>query len=119
MTTVFKTTLRPILIFSQFLGLINTSYTLQLTGLLVRDPQLSVYSLLELARTCLLLTCTYILYGWERFTFIELILLLKFWFVIIAARLSETWIVKYMYTFLSYNKCLFQIFIDTNAMLVE
>jgi len=119
MTTIFKTTLRPILIFSQFLGLINTSYTLQPTGLLVWDPQLSVYSLLELVRTCLLLACTYILYRWQLFTFIEILLLLKFWCVIIAARLSEIWIVKYMYTFLLYSKCLFQIFIDTNATLVE
>lgn len=104
MTTVFKTTLRPILIFSQFLGLINITYKFQQTGLLVRDPQLSVYSLIELARTCLFLTCTYMFYVWEPFTFIESIILLKFWSVIIAARLSEIWIIKYMYTFLLCSK---------------
>jgi len=95
MMTVFKTALRPGLIFSQFLGSIDISYTLQPTGLLVRVTHSTIYSLLEIARTCLLWTYTYILCGWKLFSFMEIILLLEFWSAIIAARLSEIWIVKY------------------------
>jgi hypothetical protein len=105
--TVFKNTLRPILIFSQFLGLINISYTLEpTTGLLLRYKDSTIYSLLELVRTCVLVMCTYIICAWELLYFFEIILLLKFWFVIIAARLSEKWIIKYdniMYSYCTVN----------------
>jgi len=100
--TIFKITFRPILIFNQFLGLINISYTLDpTTGLLLRNTRSTIiYPLLEVARTCVLVACTYMIYTWELFYGLQLVSLLKFWSVIIAARLSEKWIIKYDNMFL-------------------
>lgn len=52
MTTFFKTTLRKILIFNQFSGLIDISYTSPPTALLFYDTHSTIYSLLERVRTC-------------------------------------------------------------------
>jgi len=106
--TIFKITLKPILIFNQLLGLINISYTLEpTTGLLLQNTRSTIiYPLLELARTCILVACTYMIYTWELFFYLQLISLLKFWSVIIAARLSEKWIIKYDHIFLLYSKYL-------------
>jgi len=103
--TIFKITLRPILIFKQFLGLINISYILD-TGLLLRNTRSTIiYPLLEVARTmsCVLVYLHHLYMG----TLLGLLLmsLLKFWCVIIAARLSEKWIIKNDNMFLYLFKC--------------
>ncbi|KAF0761972.1 Gustatory receptor, partial [Aphis craccivora] len=65
------------------------------TGLLLQNTRSTIiYPLLELARTCILVACTYMIYTWELFFYLQLISLLKFWSVIIAARLSEKWIIN-------------------------
>ncbi|KAF0726823.1 Gustatory receptor, partial [Aphis craccivora] len=59
--TIFKITLKPILIFNQLLGLINISYTLEpTTGLLLQNTRSTIiYPLLELARTCVMIIYFY------------------------------------------------------------
>lgn len=94
MTTIFKTTLRPILFIGQFIGLFNISYTLEPTaGLLIRRSNSSYYSFLELSRMCLLIICSYLVYV-RGVYYVQDFRLVKFWIVIIAARVSEIWIIK-------------------------
>lgn len=93
MATVFQTTLRPILFLGQFIGLINISYTLQPTGLIIRTSSSLYYSFLELSRMCLLMLCTYLVHV-RGIYYVQHFRLVKFWMVIITARVSELWIVK-------------------------
>jgi len=94
MTSVFKTTLEPILTLGKIIGLINISYTLEPTGILIWNMHSTYYySFLECTRMIVLLMWTYFCYKDELY-YIIYYRLVKFWIVIIAARLSETWIVK-------------------------
>jgi len=56
MTTVFLVTLRPILILSKCIGLIDISYTMEPTGLLVRNMNSTFPAVLEIVRMIVLLT---------------------------------------------------------------
>lgn len=94
MTSVFKSTLRPILILCKIFGLINISYTFESTGLLVQNSTNTThYALLELTRMCALIMFTYIVYV-RGFYYIVYFRLVKFWIVIITSRLSEIWMIK-------------------------
>lgn len=93
MTTVFKTTLKPVLIMGQLLGLINISYTLEFTGLSMRNTNTRYYAFLELTRTFILLISTYLVHIQGTF-YIQQFRLIKFWVSIIASRISEIWIIK-------------------------
>lgn len=104
MTTVFKKTIRPILIMSKLFGLINISYVLEPAGLLVRNTN-SYYSFLEISRMCALLISTLLVYH-SGTPFLLLILLIKFWLVIITARIAETPLVKYV-KYNSHSSCIF------------
>lgn len=94
MTTVFKATLKTILILSKFLGLINMSYTLQSTGLLLENSNSTYYSFLEFIRMFILLICTYNVHVMKGHFYIQRFRLIKFWVIIITARMSEIWIIK-------------------------
>lgn len=94
MTTVFKATLKTILILSKFLGLINMSYTLQSTGLLLENSNSMYYSFLEFMRMFILLICTYNVHVMKGHSYIQRFRLIKFWVIIITARMSEIWIIK-------------------------
>jgi len=94
MTSVFKTTLEPILTLGKIFGLINISYTLDPAGLLMWNIHSTYYySLLEYTRMIILLFFTYLVYI-DEFYYIVHYRLVKFWIAIIAARSSEIWTIK-------------------------
>lgn len=93
MATDFEKTLKTILIVAKLCGIINIVYVLEPTGLLVPDNSMIYYSFLEILRMIVLFAITYKYFD-NSFKFIKLFVLSKFWIVIIAARLSEVWIIK-------------------------
>lgn len=95
MSTIYKRTLRPILILSKLFGLINFCYTLESTGLLIQYSNAIHLKFLEWMRMIFLLICTYILYH-KEFYYSQKRDLLQFWMVIITARLYEMWTIKYV-----------------------
>lgn len=96
MTSVFQTTSRPILILSKCIGLIDISYIVEPTGLLVYNTNSTCHVFLEITRIIVLTICTFI-YS-KQFDqdvhIIQIIHIIKFWIVIIAARLSTIHIIK-------------------------
>jgi len=106
MTTVFLETLRPILILSKFIGLIDISYTLEPTGLLVRNINSAFAAILEIVRMIVLLLLTYLY--WQQFYpenhVLQVIDTIKFWIIIIAARLSTVWTIRYLSIYFKYFK---------------
>jgi len=96
MATVFHITLRPILFLLKCMGIVNITYTMESTGLLVQNVNSTILTFLEIARMIVLLICTYIyLNQYEsEFHVLQIINIVKFWSVIIAARLSTVWIIK-------------------------
>jgi len=106
MTTVFHIILRPILILSKCVGLIDISYTVEPTGLLDRNSVNStIHGLLEIARMIVLMTCTFIyFYQFDQEVHIlQIIYVGKFWFIIIAARISTIRIIKYLFIIFIHN----------------
>lgn len=95
MTSTFKPILKPILILAKFLGLINFSYIINSDGLLVQDTYSSYYKFLESTRIFLLLMFTYNYCTIKSHIIVNKINLFKFWITIVAARISERWIIKY------------------------
>jgi len=93
MTNVFIITLRPILILCKFLGIINTSYCLESNGLLTKNKNSTYYSIFEFTKIILLMIFTYYIH--KGLIFNEALFVYKFWAVVIASRISETWIIKY------------------------
>jgi len=75
-------------------GLINISYTMEKSGFLVKNTGTTYYMFLELIRMIILITCTF-LYHDPSFPLVQIILIMKFWTVVISARISEMWIIKY------------------------
>jgi len=55
---MFKSIMKPILVFSKIIGLINISYTMSFDGLLTLNTN-CYYSFLELTRMMVLVICTY------------------------------------------------------------
>ncbi|KAF0740675.1 Gustatory receptor [Aphis craccivora] len=105
MTTVFLVTLRPILMLSKCIGLIDISYTVVSTGLLVRNEYSRVRHFLEIVRMIVLCTFTYLC--WPNFNsaihILQIIDIIKFWMIIIAARLSTIWTIRYVFIILYVN----------------
>jgi len=87
MTTVFLVTLRPILILSKCVGLIDISYTMEPTGLLVRNINSTFTTILEIQRMIVLLISTYL--NLHQFYLIihllQVIDTIQFWIIVIAA----------------------------------
>ncbi|KAF0755637.1 Gustatory receptor, partial [Aphis craccivora] len=82
MTTFFHITLRPFLILSKCIGLIDITYTMEPTGLLLH----TINSINNSA-----------LYNYDSELFIlQAILVMKFWTNILAARLSNNWIIEFI-----------------------
>ncbi|KAF0705716.1 Uncharacterized protein FWK35_00035322 [Aphis craccivora] len=96
MTTVFRSTLRPILLLSKCIGLIDISCTMDSTGLLVHNVKSLFHIFFEITRLIVLLMLTYIYIYQHRSKIltIQVITLLRFWTNIIAARLSNNWIIE-------------------------
>jgi len=81
------------------MGLMDFSYTVEPSGLLVRNKNSDVHTLLEIARIIVFLICTGIYfnqYGTE-FHIFQIINIVQFWNTILAARLSTILIIKYIF----------------------
>jgi len=96
MTTFFHITLRPFLILSKCIGLIDITYTMEPTGLLLHTINSMFHIFLEITRLFIMLICSYLLiYQYDSELFIlQAILVMKFWTNILAARLSNNWIIE-------------------------
>ncbi|XP_060873952.1 uncharacterized protein LOC132947713 [Metopolophium dirhodum] len=107
MTTVFHITLRPILILSKCIGLIDISYIVEPTGLLDRNNVNSmIHGLLEIARMIVLITCTFIYFYQfdQELHILQIIYVVKFWFIIVAARISTIWIIKFINGIIEFDR---------------
>lgn len=94
MTNVFKSTLVPVLALGKIFGLINISYIHDADGLLTFNIHSTYYySFLEFTRMFVFIIFTYMVFI-EELYYIVHFRLVKFWMAIIAARLSEVWVVK-------------------------
>jgi len=96
MTSVFHKTLRPILILSKCIGLIDSTYTMEPTGLLVHNVKSLFHICFEIARFIVLLIFSY-KYFYQfgsKIHMIQVFTILKFWINIIAARISNNWIIE-------------------------
>jgi len=98
MTNVFQKTSRSILILSKCIGLIDISYIMEPTELLVHNTNSTFHVVLEITRMIALTICTYLFI--QQFDpdiyIIQIINIIKFWFIIFAARLSTIRIIKYL-----------------------
>ncbi|KAF0737167.1 Gustatory receptor, partial [Aphis craccivora] len=74
------------------------------TKLLVRNPNTIFYTLLELIRMLILLILTYYYLTSPYQTILKPFFLLTFWKTIIAAKLSETWIIKFINGFVEFDE---------------
>jgi len=99
MTTIFHTTLRPILFISKCIGLVDISYTVEPSGLLVLNENSIFLAFLEITRMIVLLICTYIYFNQfePEIHIIQIINIVQFWNTIIAARLSIILTIKYLF----------------------
>jgi len=98
MMTNFYTTIKPIMISIKLIGIINFSFTIEKqTRQFVRDPNTKIYVLLEVIRMLILLIFTHSCLTSPYQTILKPFYLITFWKTIIAARISETWIIKYVY----------------------
>ncbi|XP_022168853.1 uncharacterized protein LOC111032718 [Myzus persicae] len=106
MATIFHIRLRSILVLSKCMGLIDISYTVGSNGLLVRDVNSMFYVFLEIARMIVLLLCTYIYFHQfdPEFHIFQYISIMKFWIVIIAARVSTIWIIKFINGIIEFDR---------------
>jgi len=89
----FIIALRPILMLCKIVGIINTSYYFKSNGLLVKNTNSKYHLLFEFSKTVIMLIFTY--YTLKKLSFIDSLILYKFWTVIITSRISEIWIIKY------------------------
>jgi len=100
MNSDFKDTLILFITASKILGLVNFCYNMK-TGLLYLNMKLTYYLFLELIRMFLLLSFTlYTLFKMNQEVNFSLVFfnIIKYWSIIIAARISEKWLIKYEYT---------------------
>ncbi|XP_060862487.1 uncharacterized protein LOC132939372 [Metopolophium dirhodum] len=106
MTTDFHITVKPILFLSKCMGLIDISYTVEPSGLLVRNKNSNVHRLLEIAHIIVLLICTYIYinqYGIELHI-LQIVNIIQLWSTIIAANLSTIWIIKFINGIIEFDR---------------
>ncbi|XP_060868243.1 uncharacterized protein LOC132943317 [Metopolophium dirhodum] len=119
MTTIFHITLRSILIISKCMGLIDISYTLGPAGLFVRDINSTFYVFLEIARMIALVICTYLYFHQfdPDFHIFQYISVFKFWIVIIGARVSTIWIIKFINGIIEFDRKIIPI--STNLLITQ
>jgi len=96
MTTVFHRTLKTILILSKCIGLIDISYTMDSTGQLVHNVNSLFHIFFEITRLIVLLMFSYLYINKNGSIIrkIQIYCVLQFWINIIAARLSNNWIIE-------------------------
>jgi len=86
MTNIYKISLKNILNLCKIIGIINMSYILDSDGLIIQSTE-TIYKFLEISRMIMLIIFTYSLY--KNDLYFEEMYLFKFWYVIIASRISE------------------------------
>lgn len=91
MTNVCNITLRNILYLCKFVGIINISYVLESSGIIVQRSE-TIYKCLEFTRMIMLIIFTYTIH--MNYLFLEQIFLFRLWSVIIASRISETRLIQ-------------------------
>ncbi|KAF0749859.1 Gustatory receptor [Aphis craccivora] len=98
MTSTFHTNLNPILILSKSFGLIDIKYTVEPSGLLDRNLNSTFYAVQEIIRMIVLLICTFLYFNSfdSDVHLLQMINIIRFWFVIIAARISAIQIIKFI-----------------------
>jgi len=95
MTCDFKETLYLFITASKIVGLINYCCVME-SGLLYRNINLTYYLFLELIRIFLHLIITYhIIFNMGYAYIICHFNIIKYWAIVIAARMSEKWLIKY------------------------
>ncbi|XP_050064127.1 uncharacterized protein LOC114127593 [Aphis gossypii] len=106
MTTVFQITSRPILILSKCIGLIDISYIVEPTGLLVYNINSTCHVFLEIIRMIVLTICTFVYFKQfdQDVHIIQIIHIIQFWIVIIAARLSTIQIIKFINGIIEFDR---------------
>lgn len=95
MTTVFVETLKPFLTIAKVLGLLNVFCTLE-NGILRRDTSSTYYLFLEVIRMFVLLIITFYLIYMKPPFIITYLNIIKYWVIVVTARISEKWIIKYV-----------------------
>jgi len=100
MTSTFHTNLNPILILSKSFGLIDIRYKVEPSGLLDCNLNSTFYAVQEIIRMIVLLICTFLYFNSfdSDVHLLQMINIIRFWFVIIAARISAIQIIKYLLT---------------------
>lgn len=93
MTTVFMKILKTFLTISKIFGLINFCYTLE-SGLLCRHLNSTYYSFLEILRLILFILCSFTIYLGKMHV-ITKCNVIKYWIIIVTARLTEKYMIKY------------------------
>ncbi|XP_026820152.1 uncharacterized protein LOC113558802 [Rhopalosiphum maidis] len=106
MTTKFHITLRPILILSKSIGLIDITFTVEPSGLLVHNKNSAFHAVLEITRMIVLLICTFLyLHQFDpEIHILQIINTIKFWIIIISARLSTKWIIKFINGIIEFDR---------------
>lgn len=95
MTIDFTEMLKPFLAISKISGLMNFCCTLE-SGLLFRDMRLTYHLFLEGLRMLIYVICTYhICYNMGlNYIFLQFNII-KYWSIVLTARMSEKWIIRY------------------------
>jgi len=94
MTSVFKETLNLFITASKIVGLMNYCCSME-SGLLCRNTKLTYNFFLELLRMFVYLICSYhIIFKTKNINIFVYFNVIKYWAIIITARMSEKWTIK-------------------------
>lgn len=108
MTTVFIKTLKPFITMSQIIGMMNFGCVLQ-SGSLHRDLNSTYNLFLEIVRTFVFFISSYHIVINMGSSYVMLQFnVIQYWMLIIAARKSEKWMIKYDISNYSINKLLYK-----------
>lgn len=95
MSSVFIKTLKPFMVISKMSGLISFCCLLN-TGLMIRNNTLSVYLFVEMMRMFLFLLPTCWMFSLKGLYFFSTLLIaIKYWSIVIAARTTEKWLIRF------------------------
>lgn len=108
MSTVFMETLKPIITISKVFGLIHFCCTLEIC-VLCRDMTSTYNIFLEVLRTFVFLIASIYIFLNMKHSYILKFNVIRYWTLIIAARISEKWIIKYDIILFNYTYTLFNI----------
>lgn len=94
MATAFQINQRTVLFLCKCFGILNLSYILGSDGHLIQNRNIKFYSFLESMQMIVIFIFTY--YIQKQYILAEKFGIYKCWIIIISARISEKWIIKYL-----------------------